>query len=365
MGKYTKKTRTIIKSKKSNNNVYDLLKTPTFTLNKTKRPAIIYCRVSTKGQSNINQGHVSLDAQESACINYAKQHGYEVTDVIKEVQSARKMNKMYNLMKAINNKDNVAIIFHNISRFSRNTTDALKLYPMINQKNIKLISVTDNIDTDTASGKHVFRTLLSNAQYESDLISERVRTSLAYKRTIGSYIGNPEYGSMITKRGNIRRKVQNPYEQNVILFIIALRKGLLNTTGLCSLMDLIKKVKEPSKIEFHVENTTTGETIKNLTYLDKDAMPFEDIAELLNDYGVTRRNKEWNGSKVRIIYNNALKNIDNYVSNIKKQYHNNFNPNYNIYLNDMSDNDESDEDMSDSENVNEHKISRRFNKLKF
>lgn len=187
---------------------------------KTKFCAI-YCRVSSLTQSNYLEGHTSLETQEQVCRDYAKNFGYTVKNVYKDVCSGRNMNKQYGLKKMMRNVySGNTIIFYEASRFSRNTLQALDCLNKLNKKNISVYSISDDCGYSTNSDKYKFRLLFPKAENESDMISERVKKSILFRRKRGDYIGNAPYGyETYLNDQSIRKLRKNKDEQFVIQFI--------------------------------------------------------------------------------------------------------------------------------------------------
>ena len=184
----------------------------------------IYCRVSSNKQSNYQDGHVSLEVQESVCRDYAKQNEFFVKKVYKDVGSARNMNKQYYLKQMIKKlASGDTILFHDSTRFSRNTLQALKCLDTLEKKNIKIHSVVEDCDYKSFSDKHTFRLLLAKAENESDQISARVKSSILFRRKRGDHIGTAPYGWEAYKNDEGVRKIRhNKDEQYVIQFICKL-----------------------------------------------------------------------------------------------------------------------------------------------
>ncbi|EJA5731542.1 helix-turn-helix domain-containing protein, partial [Salmonella enterica] len=67
----------------------------------------------------------------------------------------------------------------------RNVLHALLMFQQLQEKGINFRSITDGVDLKTASGRYNFRNILSAAQYESDLNSERTLAGLAVARAKG------------------------------------------------------------------------------------------------------------------------------------------------------------------------------------
>lgn len=256
----------------------------------------IYCRVSSKEQSNLSTGHISLEVQEINCREYADKQGWTVKKVVTEVSSAREMGKLKNLMALIKEikktRTEATLMFNNISRFSRNTLEALLLIRDLKKHNISVFSVQEQVNMNTGGGRHTFRIMLSNAEYESDMISERVRQAFAIKRQMGSELGMAPYGYEAVVDGNIRRFVDNAYEQNVVLFVCEAFKCEKTDRELTSLMMDIKQCEDNTPIDFFDEND------KKIQKLKPGILSYKEIADLLNDYSVTKRGKEWTSDMV-------------------------------------------------------------------
>ena len=62
---------------------------------------------------------------------------------------------------------------------------ALLTFQNLHEKGVNFRSITDGVDLKTASGRYNFRNILSAAQYESDLNSERTLAGLAIARSKG------------------------------------------------------------------------------------------------------------------------------------------------------------------------------------
>lgn len=254
--------------------------------------AVVYCRVSSVEQGDRMKGHVSLDVQRKTCVEFAEKNGFEVVEVIEEVCSAKDMNKM-SLGKALDGRENITLIFFNVSRFSRNTQQALSLLDELAKRNIRLISVGEQLDLSTPWGKHQFRSLLSEAEYEREQLGLRVKNALAYKKAQGSFLGKVPYGYKAIKVDGIRKLQKDEYEQNVIKFMRAAGKGDITAHTLSSLMNKISDDNTP--IAFF-----RGE--EPIPRLSAYALTAGEIADLLNDYGVTKRGKPWTRNSLVSVY---------------------------------------------------------------
>lgn len=249
--------------------------------------AYIYCRVSSKEQGNNLAGHVSLEVQENNCKEYAERHGMVVGEVVKEVCSARNMKKLKNLTSLINlmkkKKEKATLLINSVSRFSRNTLEALLLFEDLKKHQISIVFVQEQLSMNTSAGRHTFRILLSNAEYESDQISDRVRQAFALKRQLGSELGRPPYGYEVRIETtdamvNIRKFVENEDEQRIIRFICAVFERNNTQAELTTMLTAIKG----SRVE--------PVNISNITH--------QTVANVLNRREIFRRGAMWSSGTV-------------------------------------------------------------------
>jgi DNA invertase Pin-like site-specific DNA recombinase len=138
--------------------------------------ANIYCRISA------NNDH-SLDGQKRDCIKYCKDNNLTVNKIYVETSSARDGDN-YETLKGIieATPENGTIIVSSICRFSRNMLKALQILHKMEKKKIKIHCVNENITYDDVHSRFSFRNHLNHAQYESDLISDRVKRSKKRRR---------------------------------------------------------------------------------------------------------------------------------------------------------------------------------------
>ena len=99
-----------------------------------------------------------------------------------------------NYKKILNENSNINIIFYNITRFSRNTGQAINFVNKCVSKGIKLHFAEENFTIDHFMDLHRLRLGLSQAEYESNVISNRVRSNNNVLRVKG---GNLEDQDMV------------------------------------------------------------------------------------------------------------------------------------------------------------------------
>ena len=185
-----------------------------------------YCRVSTEEQAR--EG-VSLDAQAARIRAWAEQHGHELVNIYTDAGiSGCDMAHRLAFQAALDEvcKTKAALVVYKLDRFARSALDALTTQARIAKAEGHLVSLTEsNFDSTTAQGRFMFGMHAVLAQLERDLISERTKTALAFKKSKGERVGTCPFGYTIGEDG--KTLVEDPDEQKVLALLGELRaKGL-------------------------------------------------------------------------------------------------------------------------------------------
>ncbi|EJQ92767.1 recombinase family protein (plasmid) [Bacillus mycoides] len=137
-----------------------------------------YARVSTKQQDLMRQ----LDLLSK----------YNCTEILTEKMSGTKTNRP----ELIRLKDKVrpgdSIVVESFSRLGRSTKDLIELVEYFESKNVKLISIKENFDTNTPQGKLMLTVFQAFSQFERDLIAQRTKEGLESARARGRNGGRPK-----------------------------------------------------------------------------------------------------------------------------------------------------------------------------
>jgi hypothetical protein len=155
------------------------------------------------------------------------------------------------------------------------------------------------IEYTQPSGQHQITIALSKAQTDSAMLSMRVKQSLKRKREreIENDIQDPivRYGYRLA--ADFKTLTENADEKTVIVMIVALRDGTLTDRQITELMYRVASNENKVPITFVSQPVSrNGEAIGKETqvkWLDANQMTFQEIADLLNDYGLTRRGVVW------------------------------------------------------------------------
>ncbi len=147
----------------------------------------IYQRVSTTDQQT--------KSQQDVLIRYAKEKGYNF-DIYDEVESTRKTRPVKQaLLQKLRNFEYSGVIVYKIDRWARSSTELILEIKELVDKGITFISVSDNLDFSSATGRLHFQILAVFAEFERSLISERTKLALQRKKQIlereGKSLGRP------------------------------------------------------------------------------------------------------------------------------------------------------------------------------
>jgi putative DNA-invertase from lambdoid prophage Rac len=151
-----------------------------------KRVAI-YCRVSTNDQS--------CERQERDLLAYAKRANFEVVGIFKETISGVKEQRAERkkLMALAQDRQIGAILVTELTRWGRSTMDLMQTIHELEAWNVSLIAQTGiQFDISTAQGKLLASLMASLAEFERDLLRERVRSGLAAAKARGKKLGRQQ-----------------------------------------------------------------------------------------------------------------------------------------------------------------------------
>jgi site-specific DNA recombinase len=201
-------------------------------MSETKLKVIAYPRVSTDEQS---EEGVSLQAQVAKMRAYAELYGLEIVDVVEDAGfSAKTLDRpgLQSILARLKRKEIDGILVAKLDRLSRNVADWNHLITTyFGEKPGKtLLSVADQIDTRTATGRMVLNMMMTIYQWERETIAERTRDALRYKKSVGQKTGGAipygfERGPDIPgpKDAPIKTLIPCPAEQEVIALMQELR----------------------------------------------------------------------------------------------------------------------------------------------
>lgn len=187
------------------------------------KTAIGYVRVSTEQQAD--QG-VSLEAQREKVRAYCDLYGFELARIeADEGASASTLNRegLQRALDALDDGEADALVVVKLDRLTRSVRD---LDALLNRYfadgEHALVSVAEQVDTTTATGRMILNVLMSVSQWEREVIGERTSAALQHKKANGEYTGGKvPFGYQLDDDG--ARLVECPEEQTILAEIQALR----------------------------------------------------------------------------------------------------------------------------------------------
>ena len=96
------------------------------------------------------------------------------------------------------------VVIYKVDRLSRSLTDFVRLMDVLDKYGASFVSVTQTFDTSDSMGRLVLNILLTFAQFERELSSERIRDRCALRRSRGLFPGGmPPIGYLVKKGGKL------------------------------------------------------------------------------------------------------------------------------------------------------------------
>jgi len=187
--------------------------------------------VSTEEQV---RGGISLENQEEKIKAYSTLKNFSLIRIIVDPgYSAKDLKRpgVQEVLSLARSKSVNSIIVYKLDRIFRDAADALNIIKLFDQKGISFHSIEETIDTKGPMGKFVFTMLAAMAEWERNIISERTRDAMSYKRAQGYRVGDIPFGLNLINKNRLRK---NPREQAVIGLIKKLRGRGYSLRGISS-----------------------------------------------------------------------------------------------------------------------------------
>lgn len=168
---------------------------------------------------------VSLDAQKEKILAWAQANDYELLELFVDAGlSGSRADNRLGLQRAVNAscRRKAALVVYSLSRLARSTRDALMLAERLNKAGADLVSLTESIDTTSASGKMVYRMLSVLNEFQRDLIAQHTAEALAFKaKNRQRFSRFAPFGYCFSHEGDL---VKNEREQETIREVYELRR---------------------------------------------------------------------------------------------------------------------------------------------
>jgi site-specific DNA recombinase len=156
----------------------------------------IYTRKST--EYNLELAFNSLDAQREACEAYIKSQAHEGWRLIPGryddgAFSGASLDRpaLQQLLADVRAGKIDIVLVYKVDRLTRSLADFAKLIELFDVHGVSFVSVTQSFNTSSSMGRLTLNVLLSFAQFERELIGERVRDKIAASKRKGLWVGGP------------------------------------------------------------------------------------------------------------------------------------------------------------------------------
>jgi site-specific DNA recombinase len=154
----------------------------------------IYTRKST--DHNLDLEFNSLDAQRESCEAYIKSQAQEGWRLIPDkfddgAFSGASLDRpaLQSLLADIEAGKIDTVVVYKVDRLTRSLADFAKLVELFDEKNVSFVSVTQSFNTTSSMGRLTLNVLLSFAQFEREVIGERVRDKISASKKKGLWVG--------------------------------------------------------------------------------------------------------------------------------------------------------------------------------
>jgi len=221
----------------------------------------IYTRVST--DQGLEQDFNSLDAQYDASQAYIRSQAHAGWTLVRSKYDDGGFSggdtdrpALQRLLGDVRSGKIDVIVVYKVDRLTRSLADFAKLVELFDQHKVSFVSVTQQFNTTTSMGRLTLNVLLSFAQFEREVTSERIRDKIAASKRKGLWVGGMAPLGYDTKD---RKITVNEAEADRVRSIF---RGYLKLGSLNLLMEDLRKRGIVTK----VRTLKTGETVGGIPF---------------------------------------------------------------------------------------------------
>lgn len=164
--------------------------------NARKLRCAIYTRKST--EEGLDQAFNSLDAQREACAAYVMSQQHEGWTLVADRYDdggysggTIERPALQQLLADVKAKRVDVVVVYKIDRLTRSLADFAKIVEVLDATETSFVSVTQAFNTTNSMGRLTLNVLLSFAQFEREVIAERIRDKVAASKAKGMWMGGP------------------------------------------------------------------------------------------------------------------------------------------------------------------------------
>ena len=175
--------------------------------------AAIYIRVSTLNQAENGE---SLDLQKERLSSYAQSQGWEITEVYEDAGLSGGSSNRPAFQKLIGDakqKKFDVVLVYKIDRLSRSILDFHQTMKIFQENNISFVSLTQQFNTSTSTGRLMLNILVDFANFEREINVDRAIDSFLGRFYKGLHSGQTPFGY---KRENGNNLVTDPDQAEIV-----------------------------------------------------------------------------------------------------------------------------------------------------
>jgi DNA invertase Pin-like site-specific DNA recombinase len=167
---------------------------------KVLTPKPLRCAIYTRKltEHNLDLAFNSLDAQREACEAYIKSQAHEGWRLLREPYddgglsgASLERPALQRILADVRSGQIDIIVVYKVDRLTRSLADFAKLVETFDAHGLSFVSVTQSFNTTSSMGRLTLNVLLSFAQFEREVIGERVRDKIAASKRKGIWVGGP------------------------------------------------------------------------------------------------------------------------------------------------------------------------------
>ena len=164
----------------------------------------LYARISTRDQK-------TLALQLGQMRRYVKGRGWRVALEVQDVGSGAKDRlKREEILKAARRREIDLVLVWKLDRWGRSVVDLVTTLKELTGLGVGFISLTEALDLTTPTGRAMTGLLAVFAEFEREILRERVKAGIAHARSLGKQLGRPKSAALLAKDiRNLKREGMN------------------------------------------------------------------------------------------------------------------------------------------------------------
>jgi DNA invertase Pin-like site-specific DNA recombinase len=152
----------------------------------------LYARVSTRDKEQ------NPETQLYALRQYAERREWEVVKIYIDQASAGDLGRRSEwrqLLADVKKRDFDAVLVLKLDRAFRSVLDTANTMDNFQHHKVGFVSITQEFDTTSSTGRLMLNLLAAFAEFERDMISERVKEGMNRAKAEGKHVGRPRKGA--------------------------------------------------------------------------------------------------------------------------------------------------------------------------